>query len=72
MEKMEKRKLGSLNEVLGKVWDLYVNKGASNTSTRRHLQKMECFTETQIFHLMEDLQYNKRRIVEEKRGNDEH
>ena len=69
---MEKRKVGSLKEVLSKVWELYINKGATNFSTRRHLRKMGCFSETEVFHLMEQLQHSKRQIGEEKGKNDEH
>ncbi|MCK4384872.1 MAG: hypothetical protein KAW52_01285 [candidate division Zixibacteria bacterium] len=65
MEKIEKRKLGRFEEVIGKVWNLYLNKGASNSSTRRHLRLMGCFSETEVFHLMEQLQYSKRQIEKE-------
>lgn len=66
MEKTEKRKLGRFEEVIGKVWNLYLNKGASNFSTRRHLRRMGCFSETEVFHLMEQLQYSKRQIEKER------
>lgn len=69
---MEKRKLGTLKEVLSNIWELYINKGATNFSTRRHLRKMECFSETEIFHLMEKLQHTKGQIKAEKRQNDDH
>ena len=55
MEK-EGPKFGTLAEVMGRIWELYVVKGASNESTRRHLRKMNAFSETEIFHLMEKLQ----------------
>ena len=58
---MDKRRLGTLDEVMDRIWTHYVNRGASNRSTRRHLRNMKAFTETQIFRLMEKLQIAKKR-----------
>lgn len=50
------KKTGSLEEVLGAVWNMYTEKGASNYSTRRYLTRLGVFSGTQVFRLMERLQ----------------
>ena len=59
---MDKRRLGNLDDVMDRIWTYYVNRGASNKSTRRHFRNMKAFTETEIFHLMEMLQIAKSEI----------
>ena len=59
---MDKRRLGTLDDVLDRVWTYYVNRGASNRSTRTHFRNMKAFSETEIFHLMEKLQIAKSEI----------
>lgn len=59
---MDKRRLGTLDDVMSRIWTYYVNQRASNRSTRTHLRNMKAFTETQIFRLMEKLQIAKSEI----------
>ena len=59
------KRTGSLEEILGAVWDLYIGKGASNYSTRRYLTNLGIFSETEIFRLMERLQVTLRSEAKE-------
>lgn len=53
------KETGTIEEVMSDVFELYVEHGASNVSTRRFLLNLGIFTPTEIFHLMERLQVAK-------------
>lgn len=55
-KEVEMDRTGTFEQVMSRIWELYVEKGATNVTTRRHLQKMMCFSDTQIFRIMELLQ----------------
>ena len=61
---MRKRIDGTLEEVMGGIFELYVNTKTEtprdlNWSTRRFLRNLDLFSPTEIFHLMEMLQVAK-------------
>ena len=50
---------GTLEEVMGKVYDLYMGNTVSDYSLKRFLKKMEVFREAEILHLVEILKKEK-------------
>lgn len=57
------KRFGTFEEVLDKVFNLFVNGEASYESTREFLKGMKVFTDNDIELLMESLVENKRRLV---------
>ena len=61
MNKM--KRTGTLEEVMSGIFELYVEHGASDISTREFLRNLGAFTPTGIFHLMELLQVAKSKRI---------
>ena len=49
------KETGTLEEVMGKTYDLYMNNHVSDYSLKRFLRKMEVFREAEILKLVEIL-----------------
>ena len=57
------KRRGTIEEVMSEVFVLYVEYGASNSSSRKFLSNLGAFTSTEIFHLMEMLQVAKSKRI---------